>query len=54
MREAEEKAREEAQKRAEERQRRPSRFHVSPAIDMLNCRQMSENQLNVDQVSYHS
>lgn len=43
----------EEQKKAEERQRRPSRFHVSPAPDMLALRQMSENQLNVDQPTYH-
>ncbi|KAK5638942.1 hypothetical protein RI129_013237 [Pyrocoelia pectoralis] len=43
----------EEQKKAEERQRRPSRFHVSPAPDMLALRQMSENQLNVDPPTYH-
>lgn len=49
MREAEEKAREEAL-RAEERRRRPSRFQVVPAPDVLGMRQMSENQLDMDRV----
>ncbi|KAF5285463.1 hypothetical protein FQA39_LY16637 [Lamprigera yunnana] len=43
----------EEKKKAEERQRRPSRFHVSPAPDMLALRQMSENQLNIDPPPYH-
>lgn len=53
QREAQEKAKEEAQRRVEERQRRPSRFHVSPAPDMLGLRQMSENHLNIDQPTFH-
>ncbi|XP_074040499.1 chloride channel protein 2 isoform X2 [Leptinotarsa decemlineata] len=51
QREAEEKAIEEALKRAEERtKRRPSRFQVVPAPDMLQ-RQSSEN--NLDQPTYN-
>ncbi|CAG9814797.1 unnamed protein product [Phaedon cochleariae] len=42
---AEDKAREEELKRAEERRRRPSRFQVVPALDVLQ-RQMSENELD--------
>lgn len=53
QREAEERAREEAQRKAEERQRRPSRFQVVPAPDVLKMRQLSENQLNVDQPTYN-
>lgn len=52
MREAEEKAREEALRRAEERRRRPSRFQVVPAPDVLGMRQMSENQLDMDRPHY--
>lgn len=44
QREAEEKAKEEL-KKAEERQRRPSRFEVVPAPDMLKI-QTSETKLN--------
>ncbi|XP_030756628.1 chloride channel protein 2 isoform X2 [Sitophilus oryzae] len=51
QREAEEKAREEAMRQAEERKRRPSRFQVSPAPDMLQ-RQLSENQLDQQQHTY--
>nr|XP_023018404.1 chloride channel protein 2-like [Leptinotarsa decemlineata] len=51
QREAEEKAIEEALKKAEERtKRRPSRFQVVPAPDMLQ-RQSSEN--NLDQPTYN-
>ncbi|XP_019876092.2 chloride channel protein 2 isoform X2 [Aethina tumida] len=50
QREAEEKAREEAMRKAEERRRRPSRFQVVPAPDMLQ-KQRSENQL--DQPHYN-
>ncbi|CAH0549331.1 unnamed protein product [Brassicogethes aeneus] len=49
-REAEEKAKEEALRKAEERKRRPSRFQVVPAPDMLQ-KQLSENQL--DQPCYN-
>lgn len=53
QREAEEKAREEAQRNAEERwKRRPSRFQVIPAPDNMLRRQYSENHL--DQVSENS
>ncbi|XP_060533656.1 chloride channel protein 2 isoform X2 [Cylas formicarius] len=45
QREAEEKAREEAWRKAEERKRRPSRFQVSPAPDVLQ-KQLSENNLD--------
>lgn len=45
QREAEERAREEAEKLMEERRRRPSRFQVIPAPDVLQ-KQMSENQLD--------
>ncbi|XP_018336744.1 chloride channel protein 2 isoform X2 [Agrilus planipennis] len=54
QKEAQEKAREEALKKTEEKQRRPSRFHVSPAaVDALNMKQMSENHLNVDQPMFN-
>lgn len=49
QREAEEKAREEAKKQAEERKRRPSRFQVVPAPDILQ-KQLSENHLDQHQV----
>ncbi|KAL3271018.1 hypothetical protein HHI36_021518 [Cryptolaemus montrouzieri] len=52
MREAEEKAKEEAMRKAEERRRRPSRFQVVPAPDVLGVRQMSENQLDMDRPHY--
>lgn len=45
QREAEEKAKEEELKKAAERQRRPSRFQVVPAPDMLR-KQNSENELH--------
>ncbi|KAJ8939743.1 hypothetical protein NQ314_011029 [Rhamnusium bicolor] len=45
QREAEERAREEEIRKAEERNRRPSRFEVVPAPDVLQ-RQMSENHLD--------
>nr|XP_023018406.1 chloride channel protein 2 [Leptinotarsa decemlineata] len=45
QKEAEEKAREEELKIVEERQRRPSRFQVTPAPDMLQ-KQISENELD--------
>lgn len=45
MKAAQERAREEAIKREMERQRRPSRFQVVPAPDVLFVRQMSEQQL---------
>lgn len=45
MKAAQERAREEALKREMERQRRPSRFQVVPAPDVLFVRQMSEQQL---------
>lgn len=45
QREAEERAREEALRKAEEKRRRPSRFQVVPAPDMLQ-KQLSENQLD--------
>lgn len=45
QREAEERAREEAEKLSQERQRRPSRFQVIPALDVLQ-KQASDNQLN--------
>ncbi|KAF7286626.1 chloride channel protein 2 isoform X2 [Rhynchophorus ferrugineus] len=51
QREAEEKAREEAKKQAEERKRRPSRFQVVPAPDMLQ-KQLSENHLDQHQHTY--
>ncbi|KAJ8917376.1 hypothetical protein NQ315_002400 [Exocentrus adspersus] len=44
--EAEERAKEEELKAAEERKRRPSRFQVVPAPDMLQQKQLSENQLD--------
>lgn len=50
MKVAQEKAREEAYKREVERQRRPSRFQVSPAPDVLFVRQMSEQY--IDKVRY--
>lgn len=52
MRVAQEKAREEAMQREieRERQRRPSRFQVVPAPDVLFVRQMSEHLENVDKV----
>ncbi|CAH1134809.1 unnamed protein product [Ceutorhynchus assimilis] len=51
QKEAEEKAREEATKQAEERIRRPSRFQVVPAPDMLQ-RQLSESHLEPHQHTY--
>ncbi|XP_050300411.1 chloride channel protein 2 [Anthonomus grandis grandis] len=51
QREAAEKAAEEARKQAEERKRRPSRFQVVPAPDMLE-RHTSENHLEPHQHTY--
>lgn len=51
MRVAQEKAREEAFKREFERQRRPSRFQVVPAPDVLYVRQMSDQLL--DKVEFY-
>lgn len=45
MKAAQERAKEEALRREMERQRRPSRFQVVPAPDVLFVRQMSEQQL---------
>lgn len=45
QREAEERAKEEELKKAEERKRRPSRFQVTPALDVLQ-KQISENELH--------